>query len=176
MPSKSQSTKEKLKKIGKKYVLPAVATAGALGTAYLLRDQIGDVGAQVLGRLQSALPNPMGPPEGLGDNWVDVPTGDNYLSIRRLAGRGLKQDVVNFVKKHERPLKIAGATAALAPLLYGALTYPIIPVPAQGRGLGKKIALGVGIPASILAGTALAYLYGIDALGELGSQLKSSVF
>jgi hypothetical protein len=173
MPSKSQSTKEKLKRIGKKYVLPAVATAGALGTAYLLRDQIGNAGAQVLGRLQSALPNPMGPPEGLGDNWVDVPTGDDFLSIRTLGGRGLKQDAINFVKKHERPLKIAGATAVALPLLYGALTYPFIPVPMEGRGLGKKLAIAGGITASALTATAIGYLYGLDALGEVIQSLRN---
>ncbi len=172
MPSKPQSTKEKLKRIGKKYVLPAVATAGALGTAYLLRDQIGNVGSQVLGRLQTALPNPMGPPEGLSE-WVDVPTGDDFLSIRRLGGRGLKQDAIDFVKKHERPLKIAGATAVALPLLYGALTYPFIPVPMEGRGLGKKLAVAGGITASALTATAIGYLYGIDALGEVIKSLRN---
>jgi hypothetical protein len=152
--------KQNAKRIGKKYLLPAAATAAALGTAYLFRNEIGDAGSSLINAAGNFLDKPQFIP--LEGDWESVaPTADYFSGLSNLRSRGnygsgLGRDSWKFVKKH-REIAIPLATFALG----SALNYPVI-----GRGISRKTIRNTALGAAALTTIALATLYGADALEE----------
>ena len=132
------SFKENMKKIGKKYAIPAVAVAGAIAGAYYNRNHLGF---------------PRDNPANFGD-------------FEHISGNGVYMDrAKRTLKKYAKP--IAGV-ATVAGLLALDHYFPSIPVPkGRGlrediKRIGKKMA----IPAVVLTASALGAIYGIDAVSD----------